>query len=301
MVEFMSYLEQVGVTNNMGLISWCRDVWYRYFYGMNYDEYIKYEEEPKTYVDVNGREYNMDKYDFVKDWEIRRVARKLENYNYNKRTFGDRLREKTEQNRGKVKSSENKRIDYMYSKIKDLLMEEATKGSDCKTIDSKEFEEIFGFRLLMSSSFWGRLKKKCNDNGFDIENDRPGIYTFSWGVCGVKNNSKAFGDELREISRESQKEKNDDFDKMMDKARKEAERLFDILKKEIVKYAKKGNVAYSIYYDELNEIIEENDIGVNNPAYLKMFFREICERNKMNVMVLDYYDGSSAYVFTWGK
>ena len=88
---------------------------------------------------------------------------------------------------------------------------------------------------------------------------------------------------------------------MMDKAREEAERLFDILKKEIVKYAKKGNVAYSIYYDELNEIIKENDIGVNNPAYLKMFFRGICERNKMNVMVLDYYDGSSAYVFTWGK
>ena len=292
MVEFMSYLEQVGVTNNMGLISWCRDVWYRYFYGC--------KEEPKTYLDVNGNEYDMDKCDFVKDWEIRRVARKLENYNNSKRTFGDKLREKTEQNRERVESAKNERIDYMYSKIKDLLMEEATKGSDCKTIDGKEFEEIFGFRLLMSTSFWGRLKKKCNDNGFDIENDRPGIYTFSW-VCGAKNNSKAFGDELREISRESRKEKNDDFDKMMDKAREEAERLFDILKKEIVKYAKKGNVAYSIYYDELNEIIEENDIGVNNPAYLKMFFRGICERNKMNVMVLDYYDGSSAYVFTWGK
>ena len=273
----------------MGLISWYRDVWYRCFYGC--------EEEPKTYVDVNGREYDMDKYDFVNDWEILRVARKLENYNDNKKTFGDKLREKTEQNRKKVESAKNERIDYMYSKIKDLLMEEATKGRDCKTIDGKEFEEIFGFRLLMSSSFWGRLKKKCNDNGFDIENDRPGIYTFSWG----RNKNKTLGDELRTISKESRKEKNDDFDKMMGKAREEAERLFDILKKEIVKYAKKGNVAYSIYYDELNEIIEENDIGVNNPAYLKMFFREICERNKMNVMVLDYYDGSSAYVFTWGK
>ena len=293
MVEFTSYLEQVGVTNNMGLISWCRDVWYRYFYGC--------EEEPKTYVDVNGREYDMDKYDFVKDWEIRRVARKLENYNDNKRTFGDKLREKTEQNRERVESAENKCIDDMYSKIKDVLMEVASQGRYSKSITGSEFEEIFGFRLLIGgsspTSFWGRLKKKCNDNGFDIEQDRPDVYTFSWS----RNKNKTLGDELRTISKESRKEKNDDFDKMMDKAREEAERLFDILKKEIVKYAKKGNVAYSIYYDELNEIIEENDIGVNNPAYHKMFFREICERNKMNVMVLDYYDGSSAYVFTWGK
>ena len=277
----------------MGLISWCRDVWYRYFYGC--------EEEPKTYVDVNGKEH--DKEEYNRDWVIRekRVERELENYNNSKRTFGDKLREKTEQNREKVESAKNECIDYMYSKIKDLLMEEATKGSDCKTIDGKEFEEIFGFRLLMSSSFWGRLKKKCNDNGFDIENDRPGIYTFSWGVCGAKNNSKAFGDELREISRESQKEKNDDFDKMMDKAREEAERLVDILKKEIVKYAKKGNFFYSINTDKLNKIIEENDIGVNNPEYIKMFFRGICERNNMNLMVLDHYDGDTDYVFSWGK
>lgn len=179
---------RIGWMNNMGLISWCRDVWYRYFYGC--------EEEPKTYVDINGKEHDMEEYN--RDWVIRekRVERELR---------------------------------------------------------------------------------------------RPRVKPVT------------FGDELREITKESQKEKNDDFDKMMDKAREEAERLFDILKKEIVKYAKKGNVAYSIYYDELNEIIEENDIGVNNPAYLKMFFREICERNKMNVMVLDDYDGSSAYVFTWGK
>lgn len=301
MVEFMSYLVRIGWINNMGLISWYRDVWYRYFYGMNYDEYIECEKEPKTYEDVNGNEYDTSRYNFVEDWEIRRVARKLEIYNANKRTFGDKLREKTEQNRGKVESAENKCIDDMYSKIEGMLMEVASQGRYSKSITGNEFEEIFGFRLLIGgsspTSFWGRLKKKCNDNGFDIEQDRPGVYTFSWN----ENKPEAFGDELREISKENQKEKTDDFDKMMDKAREEAERLFNILKKEIVKYAKKGNVAYSIYYDELNEIIEENDIGVNNPVYLKMFFREICERNKMNVMVLDYYDGSSAYVFTWGK
>ncbi|OTF89791.1 hypothetical protein A8C46_00135 [Ligilactobacillus salivarius] len=283
----------------MGLISWYRGVWYRYFYGC--------EEESKTYVDVNGNEYDKGKYDFVKDWVVREkeVERKLENYKKDKLTFGDKLREKTEQNRSKVESAENKYIDDMYSKIKDMLMEEASQGRDSKSITGSEFEEIFGFRLLIGgsspTSFWGRLKKKCNDNGFDIENDRPGIYTFSWGVCGAKNNSKAFGDELREISRESQKEKNDDFDKMMDKAREEAERLFDILKKEIVKYAKNGNFFYSINTDKLNKIIEENDIGVNNPEYIKMFFRGICERNNMNLMVLDHYDGDTDYVFSWGK
>lgn len=260
--------------------------------------------EPKTYVDVNGNEYDTSEHDFMKDWIVREreVENKLrEEIRQDKVTFGDKLREKTEQNRGKVESAKNKCIDDMYSKIEDMLMKEASQGRYSKSITGSEFEEIFGFQLLIGSSsptsFWGRLKKKCNNNGFNIEQDRPDVYTFSWG----RNKNKTLGDELREISRESRKEKNDDFDKMMDKAREEAERLFDILKKEIVKWAEKGNVAYRICYDELNEIIEENDIGINNPVYLKMFFEQICERNKMNVMVLDHYDGSSDYVFTWGK
>ena len=49
--------------------------------------------------------------------------------------------------------------------------------------------------------------------------------------------------------------------------------------------------------DYPNKTKEKNDI----PVYLKTFFKEMYKRNKMNVMVLDYYDGSSAYVFTWGK
>lgn len=198
MVEFTSYLVRIGWMSNMGLISWCRDVWYRYFHGMTYDECVECE-EPKTYVDVNGNEYDASKHDFMKDWIVR------------EREVESKLRE------------------------------------------------------------------------------------------GARRNKAAFGDKLRKISRESQKEKADDFNKMMDKAREEAERLFDILKKEIVKYAKNGNTTYGISYAELNEIIEENDIGVNNPVYLRKFFREICERNKMNVIVLDYYDGGGAYVFTWGK
>lgn len=299
MVEFTSYLEQIGVTNNVGLISWYRDVWYRYFYGMNYDEYIEYEKEPKTYEDVNGNEYDTSKYDFVKDWEIRRVVHKLENYKKDKVTFGDKLREKTEQNRDKVESAENKCIDDMYSKIKDILMEEASQGRDFKSISGREFEEIFGFRLLICgsspTSFWGRLKKKCNDNGFDIEQDRPDVYTFSWGI----NKPKAFGDELRGISKESKKEKNDDFDKMMDKARKDIERIFDMLKIEMVKRAKEGNFSCTLDIDEINEIVKENGIHINKSPYLEMFFKGICERNNMKLETVNQYDDGKIFIFSW--
>ena len=39
--------------------------------------------------------------------------------------------------------------------------------------------------------------------------------------------------------------------------------------------------------DYPNKTKEKNDI----PVYLKTFFKEMYKRNKMNVMVLDYYDG----------
>ena len=285
----MSYL---GI-NNMGLISWYRDVWYRYFYGMNYDEYIKYEEEPKTYVDVNGREYDMDKYDFVKDWEIRRVARKLENYNANKRTFGDKLREKTEQNRGKVESSENKRIDYMYSKIEDMLMEEASQGRYSKSITGSEFEEIFGFQLLIGSSsptsFWGRLKKKCNNNGFDIEHDgRLDVYRFNWG----KEKPEAFGDELREITKENQ-------GRVSNKAAAEAQIIFDVISKDFIKQSQEGYS--SIYYNdkEFEDIMTNNHIATYTWRIWKEL-KKICKRNKIHAYVDDgLYPIVCYYRFEW--
>ena len=82
----------------MGLISWYRDVWYRYFYGMNYDEYIGCEEEPKTYVDVNGNEYDTSKYDFVKDWIVRerevesKLREEIRQGKEKPKAFGDELR-----------------------------------------------------------------------------------------------------------------------------------------------------------------------------------------------------------------
>ena len=282
MVEFTSYLVRIGWMNNMGLISW-----YRHFYGC--------EEEPKTYVDVNGKEYDMDKYDFVNDWEIRRVARKLENYNDNKRTFGDRLREKTEQNRGKVESSENKRIDDMYSKIEDILMEEASQGRYSKSITGNEFEEIFGFQLLIGSSsptsFWGRLKKKCNNNGFDIEHDgRLDVYRFNWGK--EKEKTEAFGDELREITKENQS-------KISNKAATEAQIIFDVISKDFVKQSQDGYS--SIYYNnkEFEDIMTNNHIATYTWRIWKEL-KKICKRNKIHAYVDDgLYPIVCYYRFEW--
>ncbi len=154
------------------------------------------DEEPKTYVDVNGEEYDMDKHNFVKDWEIRRAVRRLENYN----------------------------------------------------------------------------EKKV-----------------------------AFGDELRGISKENQKEKNDNFNKMMDKAREDVERIFDMLKVEMVKRAKEGNFSCTLDIDEINEIVKENGIHINKSPYLEMFFKEICERNNMELETANQYGGGKIFSFTWGK
>lgn len=150
--------------------------------------------QPKTYVDVNGKEYDMDKHNFVKDWEIRRAVRRLENYN----------------------------------------------------------------------------EKKV-----------------------------AFGDELRGISKENQKEKNDNFNKMMDKAREDVERIFDMLKVEMVKRAKEGNFSCTLDIDEMNEIVKRNGIHINKSPYLEMFFKEICERNNMELETVNQYDGGKIFSFTW--
>lgn len=261
--------------------------------------------EPKTYVDVNGNEYDTSEHDFMKDWIVREreVENKLrEETRRNKVTFGDKLREKTEQNRGKVESAENKCIDDMYSKIEDMLMKEASQGRYSKSITGSEFEEIFGFQLLIGSSsptsFWGRLKKKCNNNGFNIEYDgRLDVYSFNWSKD--KEKPEAFGDELRGISKESKKEKNDDFDKMMDKARKDIERIFDMLKIEMVKRAKEGNFSCTLDIDEINEIVKENGIHINKSPYLEMFFKEICERNNMELETVNQYGGGKIFSFTW--
>lgn len=44
--------------------------------------------------------------------------------------------------------------------------------------------------------------------------------------------------------------------------------------------------------DELRENQKVNDI----PIYFKIFFREICKRNKTNVIALNYYHNGGVYV-----
>lgn len=44
--------------------------------------------------------------------------------------------------------------------------------------------------------------------------------------------------------------------------------------------------------DELRENQKVNDI----PIYFKIFFREICKRNKTNITTLNYYRDGGVYV-----
>lgn len=286
----------------MGLISWYRDVWYRYFHGMTYDECVECEEEPKTYVDVNGNEYDTSKHDFMKDWIVREreVESKLrEEIRWNKVTFGNRLREKTEQNRDKVGSSENKCIDDMYSKIEDMLMEEASQGKYSKSITGSEFEEIFGFQLLIGSSsptsFWGCLKKKCNSNGFDIEHDgRLDVYTFSWG----RNTNKTLGDELREMTKESQKEKKKEEAGLKKLAKYEAEILFDYLKEEFISEAERGRFSWSCDVKYLEVMIERNNLYSDEMCIYEELIK-ICKRNKIETYTELNWEKSVTYKFHW--
>lgn len=143
--------------NNMGLISWYRGVWYRYFYGC--------EEESKTYVDVNGSEYDMNKYDFVKDWEIRRVARKLENYNDNKRTFGDRLRKITKENQNRISNKAATEAQIIFDIISKDFVKRSQDGCSSIYYDEGKFEEIMANNHIATSTHiwcvWKELKKIC--------------------------------------------------------------------------------------------------------------------------------------------
>lgn len=128
------------------------------------------------------------------------------------------------------------------------------------------------------------------------------------------NKTKPFGDILREVAmptweetrenrervtKESQKEKNNDFDKMMDKARKDVEGIFDMLKEEMIKCAKEGKSSCSLDIDEMNEIVKGNGIHINKSPYLGMFFKGICERNNMELETVNQYDDGKIFIFSW--
>lgn len=147
---------RIGWMSNMGLISWYRDVWCRYFYGMTYDEYVECEEEPKTYIDVNGNKYDMSKHDFMKDWIVREreVESKLrEEIRRNKVTFGDVLRktamstlEENRENRERVikefKANYNHAAEIVFDVMKGRLFKQAKDGYLCYGVPFEEIENI---------------------------------------------------------------------------------------------------------------------------------------------------------------
>lgn len=153
MVEFMSYL---GV-NNMGLISWCRDVWYRYFYGC--------EEEPKTYVDINGKEHDMEEYN--RDWVIRekRVERELRRPRVKPVTFGDELREITKENQNRISNKAATEAQIIFDVISKDFVKQSQDGYSSIYYNDEEFEDIMANNHIADSiHVWKELKKICERN-----------------------------------------------------------------------------------------------------------------------------------------
>lgn len=48
--------------------------------------------------------------------------------------------------------------------------------------------------------------------------------------------------------------------------------------------------------DEVREILKEDQKVNDIPIYFKIFFREICKRNKTNIITLNYYRDGGVYV-----
>lgn len=159
---------RIGWMSNMGLISWYRDVWYRYFHGMTYDECVECEEEPKTYVDVNGNEYDTSKYDFMKDWIVREreVENKLrEEARRNKATFGDKLREITKESQNRISNKAATEAQIIFDIISKDFVKRSQDGCSSIYYDEGKFEEIMANNHIATSTHiwcvWKELKKIC--------------------------------------------------------------------------------------------------------------------------------------------
>lgn len=186
MVEFTSCLVRIGWMSNMGLISWYRDVWYRYFHGMTYDEYVECEEEPKTYVDVNGNEYDTSKHDFMKDWIVRerKVESKLrEEARRNKVTFGDELREITKENQNRISNKAATEAQIIFDVISKDFVRQSQDGYFSVYYNDKEFEDIMtNNHIANSKHVWKELKKICKRNKIHAYLD-DGIYPITYYYC----------------------------------------------------------------------------------------------------------------------
>lgn len=193
MVEFTSYLVRIGWMSNMSLISWYRDVWCRYFHGMNYDEYVEYEEKPKTYVDVNGNEYDTSKHDFMKDWIVRerKVENKLreearrnrEEARRNKATFGDELREMAKESQNRISDKAATEAQIIFDVISKDFIKQSQAGYSSVHYNDKEFEDIMtNNHIANSTHVWKELKKICERNKIHVYLDYR-IYPITYYYC----------------------------------------------------------------------------------------------------------------------
>lgn len=133
------------------------------------------DEEPKTYVDVNGNEYDTDKYDFVKDWKIRRVVYELGNRNTDKpKTLGEELREISKEKLVEQQAKEKKEE----ARMKELAKNEAEILFDYLKV---EFE---------SQAKWGRFSWNCDlakfkaiMEAYNLHSDVDYIYEELTKIC----------------------------------------------------------------------------------------------------------------------
>lgn len=111
-------------------------------------------------------------------------------------------------------------------------------------------------------------------------------------VPAPKPQPKAFGDELREITKENQS-------KISNKAATEAQIIFDVISKDLIKQSQDGYS--SIYYNdkEFEDIITNNHIATYTWCIWKEL-KKICKRNKIHAYVNDWmYPIVCYYCFEW--
>lgn len=108
----------------------------------------------------------MDKYDFVKDWEIRRTARKLENYNRDKVTFGDELRKITKENQKRIGNKAATEAQIIFDVISKDFVKQSQEGYSSIYYNDKEFEDIMTNNHIATYTWliWKELKKICKRN-----------------------------------------------------------------------------------------------------------------------------------------
>lgn len=149
--------------------------------------------QPKTYVDVNGNEYDTSKYDFVKDWIVRerKVENKLreearrnrEEARRNKATFGDELREMAKESQNRISNKAATEAQIIFDVISKDFVKQSQDGYSSVYYNDKGFEDIMtNNHIAKSKHIWKELKKICERNKIHAYLD-DGIYPITYYYC----------------------------------------------------------------------------------------------------------------------